>query len=181
MGIIARRWARQARRGLLRELGVAIALGEDPDLAAMSAPAVSGWSVHQHLEHLWRADAEIVGWLARVREGAVASDGPGSTIAGAVVLWLGMIPRGKGRAPQFTRPAGSQLQEIVAGFQAVRQDVEILGGALDRLAAATTTRRHPLLGCYTAAQWLRFIHVHHVHHRRIIEEVCAAFAGGKSV
>jgi hypothetical protein len=174
MGIIARRWARQARRGLLRELGAAIALGGDPDLAAMSAPLVSEWSVHQHLEHLWRADAEIVGWLGRVRDGAATTDGPGSTVPGAVVLWLGMIPRGKGRAPQFTRPAGSQLEEIVAGLHAVREDVEILGGDLDGLAAAPMTRRHPLLGCYTAVQWLRFIHIHHVHHRHIIEDIRAA-------
>lgn len=174
MGIIASRWARKARRGLLQELGTAVAFAENPDLAAVSAPAVSGWSVHQHLEHLWRADAEIVGWLARVRDGTAATDGPGSTIPGRLVLWLRMIPRGKGRAPQFTKPAGSHLAEVVAGFQSVREDVEILGSALDRLASAPATRRHPLLGCYTAVQWLRFIHIHHVHHRRIIEEIVAA-------
>ncbi len=140
----------------------------------MSAPTISGWTVHQHLEHLWRSDTAIVGWLEDVRDGTAETDGPGMTVPGTVVMWLGMIPRGKGRAPESTKPAAGELEEIVAGFRALRDDVEGLGAAMNRLASATTTWRHPLLGCYTAAQWLRFAHIHHVHHRRIIEEILAA-------
>ncbi len=139
----------------------------------MSAPLISGWTVRQHLEHLWRVDSGIVGWVKRVRDETVTSDGVGRTGPGTLVMWLGAIPRGKGRAPESTRPVGAELDEIVAGFRTVRSDVEVLGEALDRLAAVKVTRRHPLLGCYTAAQWLRFAHIHHVHHRRIIEEIRA--------
>lgn len=174
MGIVARRWARDGRQGLLRELDAVIAIGQERDVVGRSAPTISGWTIHQHLEHLWRADTAIVGWLKDVRDGTAETDGPGSTVPGTVVMWLGRIPWGKGRAPDFTKPAGAELAEIVAGFQAVRHDVELLGGTLHRMAAATTTRRHPLLGCYTAAQWLRFAHVHHAHHRRIIQEIRAA-------
>lgn len=174
MGIIAKRWTRQAHRGLLRELDVAIAFGEQPGVARLSAPDLSGWSVHQHLEHLWRADTSIVGWLLAVRDGTAESDGAGPTAPGRVVMWLGRIPRGKGRAPGFAIPAGAALPDIVAGFEAVRGDVAELGGALGLLASASTIRGHHLLGGYTAAQWLRFAHIHHVHHRRLIEDIRAA-------
>lgn len=173
MGLIAQRWARQGHRGLLRELDAVIALGESQGIAGMSAPKVSGWTIQQHLEHLWRADRWIVGWLGDVRDGTAVTDGTGATVPGTLVMWLGMIPRGKGRAPERTKPAGSELGEIVAGLRAVRDDVEQLSGALDRVAAATVTRKHPLLGCYTPAQWLRFAHIHHVHHRRIIDDIRA--------
>lgn len=174
MSIIAKRWARQGRHGLLRELRAVIAIGEEQDVVALSAPKISAWTVHQHLEHLWRADEAIVGWLKDVRDDTAATDGSGSTVPGTLVMWLGMIPRGRGRAPEFTKPVGVDLPRIAAGFRTVREDVEMLEGAVDWLAAAAATRRHPVLGCYTAAQWLRFAHIHHVHHRRIIEEIRAA-------
>jgi hypothetical protein len=171
MGIVATRWARRGRQGLLRELRAVIAIGEERGVAEISAPAISGWTVHQHLEHLWRADTVIVGWLRDVRDGTAQTDGASPTVAGTIVMWLGAIPRGRGRAPEFTKPVGAETTEIVAGFQTIRDDVEMLGETLNRLAATTITRRHPLLGCYTPAQWLRFAHIHHVHHRRIIEEI----------
>lgn len=169
--IIERRWARRAHAGLLQELDTVVAFGTDRGLAAKSIPSISAWTVHQHLEHLWRADAAIVSWLKEVRDGTARTEGSGSTIAGALVMWLGMIPRGRGRAPKFTMPAGTELESIVAGLRAVRAEVAALGSALHRLASDGATRRHPLLGCYTPARWLRFAHIHHVHHRRIIEEL----------
>jgi hypothetical protein len=136
MGVLARRWTRLGHRGLLRELDAAIARAQEPGVGQQAVPGVSGWSVHQHLERVWRADRDMVGWLASVRDGTAVTDGPGRTLPGTLAMWLGVIPRGQGRAPEFSRPVGAALPDIVAGFRAVRDEVAALGGVLAPLADA---------------------------------------------
>jgi len=174
MGFIVRLWVRRGYRGLLDELGIVAGLSRDQEACGLIAPKISGWTIQQHLEHLWRSDRMIVDWLGRVGEGSVTTDGSGFTVPGLAVIWLGRIPRGRGRAPEVTRPAGTTPTEVAEGFEALRLHVERLGDVLDRIAGSSTTRRHPALGCYTAAQWLRFAHIHHLHHRSIIEDIRAA-------
>ena len=174
MGLIANRWATRAHGELLNEIDFAVGLTGDPARFEAASDEVSAWRVDQHLEHLWRADRTIVTWLVGVRDGTVETDGPGATVPGRIVMWLGRIPRGRGTAPKGTIPDGVEPDELAAGFRAVRADVAGLAGALRELARSPLTRRHHLLGSYTAAEWLRFAQIHHAHHRRIIDEILAS-------
>lgn len=164
----------RAHRGLLGELELTAAISNDSGKCRCGARAVSEWTVQQHLEHLVLADRGILGWLDAVRRGEVeASDSGKPTLPGRLVLLLGLIPRGKGRAPDFAVPKNVEMTEIRDRLAAVRQLAEDLTAALPMLAESRCTRRHHLLGHYIPTQWLRFANIHHVHHGKIIREVLA--------
>ncbi len=164
--------ATRAHACTLAAVDEACALAGDPTKAARRADGVSSWTVQQHLEHLLLADRAITGVLREMLKGRAQPAGPGRpTWVGYLVLLRGSIRRGKGRAPDLSVPTGLQLDEVAAGLRAVKDEVEALERALPVLAAATSTRRHPVLGDFTPLQWLQFVHIHHVHHGKIIEDI----------
>ena len=131
--------------------------------------------MQQQLEHLLLVDRSILVWLRAVAKGLIASDGPGGpTWRGHLVVRTGFIPRGKGRAPDVTRPEDMELPALQSGFADVRQEAAALADLLPTLAVDPCTRRHPALGYFTPPQWLRFVYVHHRHHRKIIRDIVKA-------
>ncbi len=119
----------------------------------------SAWSVQQQLEHLLRVDRHILTWLH-----AVAN----------LVIRTGFIPRGKARAPDVAKPDGLELPAIQSGFAEVRDEATALADLLATIAADPCTRKHYVLGYFTPPQWLRFAHVHHHHHDKIIRDILKA-------
>jgi hypothetical protein len=175
----AARWIQQAHRGMLDELDASIALSSDPSKSACQVATVSEWAVHQHLEHLLLSDRAIVGWLNAVYVGEAESAGSGGpTWRGHVVMWFHMIPRGKGRAADFSMPTNPDMARIHEGLGSMRKAVEGLWEALPALALSRSTRRHHQLGYFTPGKWLRFAHIHHVHHRKIIDDILAVSTTG---
>lgn len=174
-GLISTAKLRASHSGLLDGIDRAAQLAQDEDACGRRHEPVSAWSVQLQLEHLLLADRFIVAWLHGVAKGMMATDGPARlTIPGRMVLITGFIPRGKGRAPDFTRPEGLELSTIGSGFSEVRNETVELAKCLDGLAVDPTTRRHPVLGLLTPPQWIRFAHVHHRHHDKIIGTILAA-------
>lgn len=159
---------------LASALDRAVAWATDPGAFEARAEAVSGWSVGLHLEHLLLSDRAIVGWLERAAAGDASREPGGPSWRGRLVLWTGFIPRGAGRAPDFTVPEGLSRERVEEGFRRLRVRVDGLGARLPTLAAARATMRHPALGTFTSAQWLRFAGVHHAHHEKIIRDVLRA-------
>lgn len=163
-----------------RSIDACIALAEDARVCKACAPSVSEWSVANHLEHLLLADRWMFGWIESV-VGAEASDesadpsGSPSPL-GYVVLSTGFIPRGRGRAPDRTCPSDLAVSEILAGFRELRAQVEALEPRLGEVDALALTREHPVLGRFTPARWLRFAHVHHAHHEKIVRDILSAEA-----
>ena len=97
--------------------------------------------------------------------------GGGPTLVGRLVLASGRIPRGRAEAPERTVPAGLELGEVRDGLERARARFLGLQSKLPALAASRSTFRHPILGNLRPRQWLRFIQVHHDHHRRIIDDI----------
>ncbi len=172
---------RRSHRGVLSELDQALELAREDASCRRICPAGSGWSVQQHLEHLLLTDAAIAEGL----ENGLASPEPagkqvpsvrggGPTAIGHLILWTGRIPRGRAQAPDFVEPQGMERELIVAGLVATRARLEALGARLEELRRLDATIAHPMLGEFTAARWLRFAHVHHRHHRRIIDDILAS-------
>lgn len=134
--------------------------------------AISKWSVSLQVEHLMRTDASVVSWLHATARNMVASDGPGQpNLTGRLVLLTGFIPRGKARAPDFTRPEALDGPALRDGLADVRQRAGGLSDVLDSLANEQATRRHPILGHFTPPRWFRFAVVHHRHHQKIIRDI----------
>jgi hypothetical protein len=144
---------------------------QDEEVCALEA-GFSRWSVQDHLEHLLQVDELILGWIRTVVDGSVDSLPPGRpTFRGYVVLTLGFIPRGKGRAPDGTQPRRRGRTDLLQGYDGVRGLAEELHPELPHLSRDTNIRRHPLLGCFTARQWLAFAGIHHRHHHKIIADI----------
>lgn len=168
---------RRSYRGLLDEIDRGARMTEDPRRAAARAPSVSEWSVQEQLEHLLLTDLAIAAGL----EQGLEADDPGEAAGtpnrwGYTVLWTGHIPRARGRAPDFVLPEGKSLEEIRLGFHGARERLERLEPELERLRRLHRTIAHPVLGDFTAARWLRFGHIHHLHHNKIIRDIERAVA-----
>lgn len=139
-------------------------------LAGRREVRISAWSIGEHLDHVMKVDRSI---LARIDSPIDTPHPPLSTL-GRITLWTGWIPRGKGRAPDFTRPEAVPPEGLRSQIVEVRR---LLHGVLDapeKLADPRRIASHPHFGGLTAAQWLRFVAVHHRHHVKIIRDVLRA-------
>lgn len=147
----------------------------EPGELERSAPAVSAWSVRNHLEHLYLSDRAVLGWAADALARPNPSEREQSPNEIAVTLLArGAIPRGRGSAPDFTRPTGLSPLLLQAGFTTLRAAADQLAPHTAELDACLHTLPHPALGHFTPAEWLRFLHLHHQHHHTIISDILAA-------
>ncbi|MCZ0936526.1 MAG: DinB family protein [Gemmatimonadetes bacterium] len=161
--------------GIRAGIGRCLERADDVDRLALSAPEVSAWSVQDHLEHLLFSDRNVLDWVVA----ALARPNPETREQfphefGVALLARGSIPRGRGPAPDFTLPEGLASADVRAGFEALRAltaDIEPRGAQLD---ACRLTLPHHVLGHFTPAEWLRFLHLHHRHHEAIIRDILAA-------
>ena len=160
---------------LLASLDLIIGQASDPALCERSAPEVSGWCVKEHLEHLSIANGGIATWVeCALEEDPTVDKGGSPSLLGRIVLFTGAFPRGKGKAPERTRPTGMSAEELEAKFRGIRQRVEALGDSLERIQAMDATRNHFVFGDLSAAQWIGFMGFHNHHHQKIIRDVVAA-------
>ncbi|MYL07087.1 MAG: hypothetical protein F4012_09830 [Gemmatimonadales bacterium] len=147
----------------------------DADRLGVSAPEISAWSVQDHLEHLLFSDRNVLDWVVE----ALARPNPETREQspheiGVALLARGSIPRGRGPAPDFTLPAGLEGADLRAGFEALSGLATDLEPRLAELDACRLTLPHHVLGHFTPAEWLRFLHLHHLHHEAIIRDILNA-------
>lgn len=158
---------------LVGEIGWCAGLAADTERRAARAPSVSDWSVDAQLEHLLRSDRRILSWLEEAARGTAPAGRGGPSATGRWVLLVGTIPRGRGTAPDGTRPEGMPPDALAAGWSALLETARALRERTPELRASRGRRAHPLLGSFGAWHWTRFAHVHHRHHRAIIQEILA--------
>ena len=150
-------------------------LAGDLDRLGASTPDVSSWCVQDHLEHLLFSDRKVLGWVVE----ALALPNPPAREhfpheIGVSLLAYGSIPRGRGPAPDFTLPTRGAPADVRAGFEALRALTASLEPRLEELHGCRHTLPHHVLGHFTPAEWLRFLHLHHRHHEAIIRDILAA-------
>lgn len=135
-------------------------------------PSVSAWSPAQHLAHIEAVNKSVLAALRQLeRSGTDATPEPGKP-RGLQVLAEGVFPRGLVRAPDFASfPPDLPLGTLRADLDRNRARWQALD--LGAVAAWTATLPHPLLGPFTAPQWVRFARVHTTHHHAIIAEMTA--------
>lgn len=130
-----------------------------------TAPAVSAWGTSQHIDHCLKVTTGMLRRVVRPKpeKGRI-------NIVGRLVLLVGWIPRGRGKAP-----------ERVLGAQASREEVDRMLDDLEQVVATITPEaftdrrtaviRHPYFGGLTAEQALRFTVIHNRHHLKIIDDI----------
>lgn len=157
---------------LLQELGAVV---DWPDERLyLRVEGVSGWSPAQHVDHALRTLDRVRLTVEGLQAPATgpAQTGGGPTFAGRVVLTTGWIPRGRGEAPPGVRPDPRPVRHRlrVALGDATQWHERLLprAAALRRVPGRVP---HPLLGAFTASDWIRFAQVHTRHHLAIIADI----------
>jgi hypothetical protein len=93
------------------------------------------------------------------------------SLIGRLVLWLGFIPRGKGRAPDPFRPESVSAEALQRDLADVRQRLAALAASLGVIQRSDASFRHFIFGELMPAEWLRFLGIHHHHHLKIIRDL----------
>lgn len=181
----------QALHGrILQQIDELLAVTRDPGSFPEARTAVSRWSALDHAEHIAKADE---GSLHQLETALERDGGPRFTLAGRLVLALGWIPRGVGKAPGNTRPSDRDREQagesapprdedrrraVAEDLTKVRREIEALAGRFDEIAAGRGRASHHVFGGLTPGRWLRFLWVHHRHHLKIVHDIRRAWEGG---
>lgn len=134
--------------------------------------ATSGWSTHDHAEHIIKANEGI---LAAIVAGEEPETVEPLSFTGRVVLRTGSIPRGQGQAPESTVPEGAAALELLARLTA--QEALVAGLDPEEVGRTGVVANHPVFGGLTGVQWLRLAAVHTRHHLAITDDLRAASGG----
>jgi hypothetical protein len=144
---------------------------DDPKQRQATASTVSGWSVGEHLHHTTLVNTAILRQMQQWLTGDLETRQGTPNMAGRLVLWLGRLPRGRGRSPAAFVP--ERTVEVVDAFRESQAHLEALGPDLDALRQCSGGLPHPALGVLAAPQWLRFARIHSEHHLAIIRDILA--------
>jgi len=147
------------------------------------ATAVSAWSVGAHLFHVSLSNELVLRNVVGIVDGKSPLLKPyeASDERGAAVLRRGRIARGTTEAPRMVRPPAridpAILADLVRGNRAT---LDALEPRLGELEGAAGCIRHQDLGDLTALEWLRFAHVHSLHHLAICRDVRRSLAAART-
>src|SRR5437588_3795644 len=144
-----------------------LARGPEAELAAQ-APAVSGWSVAEQLEHLLLVDRGVVKLIGHILDDPRPMPAAGINLEGRLVLLAGYIPRGRAQAPAPHLPTPSPAAAVRAGIPEIDRRLRDLALRLGDLERSAGRARHPRFGGLDGRQWMRFLAVHHHHHLKIV-------------
>lgn len=137
---------------------------------------VSDWSIARQLAHVLMANDMVTGALKALLHDKLpsASDARINRI-GKAVLTRGAIPRGKAQTPpQFEPAERPERDRLLKMLNNCSSRYEYLGQHLDQIQKTTTGFDHPVMGTLSAPVWIRFLHVHSLHHLKIMRDIRVA-------
>lgn len=134
------------------------------DRAEALAPAISSWSVGEHIHHCCLS---MIGISKSLRKSSSPAPRTKLTVARTAVLTFGFIPRGRAQSPSFVVPKPAMPQSELRAM--LDQSAELLAMAhgLER----STWFTHPFLGVMNRDQALKFVLVHNSHHLKIVSDI----------
>lgn len=147
-------------------------------LLSAVAPTVSHWSPSMQLEHICLANKMVTSGLLAISTSRLEITGTGNmNRLGKVLLGRGVIPRGKAQAPDQYKPdPESSVDSVRQLFEKVDDRLTRIGDHLESIAEMTEGFDHPYFGTLPAPVWIRFMHVHSLHHMKIIHDIIEHFA-----
>lgn len=131
-----------------------------------SLPEVSQVDVAWHLDHSLKVVNSIHGELA-------VSDPktyrPGFNPLRVLVFTTGKLARGKGKAPDFTKPPATiRTEDIQTQLATARHNLS----AISQMAEKSHFR-HPAFGVLNRDRAIRFLAIHTQHHLSIVDDILA--------
>lgn len=125
---------------------------------------VSASSVGWHIGHSLMAIQKMGDALLQTPSTQAATK---FNLSRLIILSLGRIPRGRGRAPDIVKPADNTDP---AQLTALLQKVKALVAQVDQVPA-NATFFHPVFGQLRKKQGIRFMRIHTHHHLAIIRDI----------
>jgi hypothetical protein len=142
-----------------------------------TAPAISGWSVAQHLFHIALASDLALRHVRSLLDGKgrlVTQEGELGARAAAVLV-SERTQRGVAQAPRMVTPGAEVNPEFLTNeLRGAREGVAALRTRAGEIPVAQGWISHQELGTLNAAHWLRFARLHAHHHLAIAEEIALA-------
>src|ERR1700681_1679695 len=138
---------RRSHARVLRQaaLMAELAGGPEAELAAR-APAVSGWSVAEQLEHLLLVDRGVLKLMGHILDDPRPMPEAEINLVGRAVLLAGFIPRGRAQAPAAHRPTAAPAAAVRAGISEIDRGLRQLAPRLGELERSAGRGRHPRFG-----------------------------------
>ena len=131
------------------------------------------WSIAEIVEHLDRTYTGTVKGLSRCLEQdapRISADTLRARARRFLVVTLGWFPTGI-EAPRHVVPTGAvALSEVIVRSGAHLREVDDAIARIVERFGRGPVLDHPILGPFTAADWVRFHHVHTRHHCRQITD-----------
>lgn len=145
------------------------ALADQSEERLFATAPFTTWTPSEHIDHNVKVAAAIVGRL--LDDGAARGD-RGVSAIGRLILAVGRIPRGKGKAPERVFGARQTAAELHASLDKLEAKLALL---TDRHLAASRGPivPHPRFRGLLPAQALRFLAIHTDHHLRIVADILA--------
>jgi hypothetical protein len=134
-------------------------------------PAVSGWSILEHLDHLTIVNAAILGRINALLAEPAAPSG-GINEIGVKIFAAGEIPRGMGKSPEFALPKTASSEAVHGRAKEATAAMRKFEIRLSEIEKSQGRAPHPVIGSLTPLEWLRFMEIHTRHHLKIVREIC---------
>lgn len=148
--------------------------------AHQAAPTVSKWSIGEHLEHCALAlERTGQGFEIALMNGPSKVEG-GPSLIGKIILLAGIIPRGKGKAPEAVKPKQLDGEAIRLALEKEQQRLAELKAKIPTLETSGWRLPHPIFGPLSPLQWLRFSEIHIRHHQKVIKDIQRAVPTAKA-
>lgn len=125
---------------------------------------VSKWFVHNHLEHILRANSSI---LDKILEGQPTLVKKSKSFFAYVMMLTGSIPRGKGESPDFLQPKNIGTELMLNELQSIKEKIN----KVDLKKGGILVETHPYFGTLSINEWIRFMRIHTEHHLKIIKDI----------
>ena len=134
-------------------------------------PAVSGWSIAQHLHHITLANRSVPKLIARMKSGALGEADKEQRPDMIELIERGILPSGFQAPARVVPPFDLDYAMLETDFNKMREAIEQLDPLLEELEDIPLTFPHLYFGPLNAVQWLRFMCIHTQHHLDIINEI----------
>lgn len=163
---------------------VAEALARPKERLTQAVEAISGWSQAQHIDHLTLAmdlNFRAVRQLILGSEAETSLPEPSEPVPlhpmAERMFRSGKIPRGAAEAPERVVPQEtSEIHIVQARVKELAQEARSLRVLSAQLLELPGAIPHPILGPFSANDWVRFASVHTAHHLSIVDEIEAALS-----
>lgn len=135
-------------------------------------PVEGVWSYSEVYSHIFTANHACLIAIQNCIQGKSIDSKEPASIAGRLILFFGIFPPVKIKAPERIAAMVKKISKEEAQVQ-VQKFRENLIELLPKMEQASPTQKakHPRMGLFNVRQWLRFIEIHSLHHEKQLYRV----------